>query len=273
MCVWEKNPSTSALESKMRRMRIVHAAIGLSGALTMSCSSYMPIADDDFVILRVEGQRTPRDGEDQQYNALAAACFRKIEGGDFCGQRVISEGHDPDEIMLGDTPLELLSIDNSVSLGINHSIYGTNLVSALPEEEFEFTVNDYGCSTLSMPSRLTIDLDVAESIISVSTSAGISLAWHPPPKPELPDKIEWRVEVGTEDKPCLTAEFNSIGGEIEDKGSTIISTDLLPKNLPPGGCTTRISVSRIRYGRLDPGIKHGEIRGQQTDRREVVLKP
>jgi hypothetical protein len=160
------------------------------------------------------------------------------------------------------------------SHGIMESSCAVRVPEAKPGWEFRFTVNELTGSAVTMPALSSLTSPAANSEISVSAIGSIEMTWEP--SSEEGDALEWQIFRSFAEVPegCgEEADWGDVGrGDIEDTGAFTLAKDLLPTNLPPGGCPVDLTLIRTRMGRFDPGIKSGDL-ARQFGSTRVTLKP
>ena len=256
----------------------VTAALSILGSTGCS-ASYWPLLNDEGVVLFVRGSYDAGEIDGDVFRGSVQLCLRNVDHGWPCGARLVPEGYDEDRFVieqdeLGSFEVECLE-DGDIYEGIKLGECRVLVQKADEGMEFRGVVNDVLLARVTMPARSRPTSPKNGSVISVSSVDGIPLSWAPGQPGEL---LMWSLnETFSIDGSCgqdpdvVWAEES--GGKLEDTGSFTIPKELLPTNLPPGGCSVDITLIRSQDHALEPTIKTGFARGQQYGTVEVILKP
>ena len=255
---------------------MVTAALSISGSTGCS-AKYWPLLNDDAVVLFVRGSDDADEIDGNVFSGSVELCLHKVDHGWPCGPRLVPEGYDEDSFVieqddLGSYEVECLE-DGDIYEGIKLGECRVLVQKADEGMEFRGVVNDVLLARVTMPARSRPTSPKNGSVISVSSVDGIPLSWAPGQPGEL---LVWSLhETFSIDGSCGpdVVWVEESKGELEDTGSFTIPKELLPTNLPPGGCSADITLSRSRDHALEPTIKTGLARGQQYGTVKVILKP
>jgi hypothetical protein len=250
------------------------------------CSpTYIPLGTEHYVSITLHtGNGDPVGSKDGvPYHAIMKMCIAKELDHRFCGRRLVLDGYDEDTFevdsdMYGSFEVECIdefTNDAWSFLGMKESHCAVRVPEAKPGWEFRFTVNELTGSAVTMPALSSPTSPAANSEISVSAIGSIEMTWEP--SSEEGDALEWEIFRSFAEVPegCgEEADWGDVGrGDIEDTGAFTLAKDLLPTNLPPGGCSVDLTLIRTRMGRFDPGIKSGDLVARQFGSTRVTLKP
>ncbi|AUX45068.1 hypothetical protein SOCE26_065490 [Sorangium cellulosum] len=251
----------------------------LAGTACGGPDEYRPLGGGEFVRMSVYGYSAPflRDGV--EYRAEAEAHLRDIENTSAFGIRQ-NEGGEylPDTFIVESgseqAPLRCyLWKDSYPEDDLLASRCRTPFLQAEPGQEVHVWFNEFHGSAIVMPEGPALSSPEQDSELSVSSGEDLVLSWEPVGKG---DEMRWSLQPVDINEPSVCRDdvsWDDAWGYVGDEGSFVVPSEVLPADLPAGGCQVSLYLSRGREGTLDPGIPQGSITGFQLHKVQMMLKP